>query len=492
MKRRFQEWKIPLFLFALSFGVYIFIITPNGFPDPDAFYHIKIVEFFLQQGIFTTFPWTQVSILKDLYIDHHFLYHIFLIPFVYVFDGMLGAKISIAFLGALFSVFLYKYLQSFGVRWPLFWVLLLFGTQPFLFRVSLMKANIFSLFFLFFAIHFLLRKKYIWLFLVSFLYVWAYGGWPFLFIIAVFSLIVSREYIRGVGTMLFGIAAGLMFNPYFPENIQFFRMLWTGVALTRYTPDIFIGAEWLSFSWHALFTQSLFFMPIFIFSAAIFFTYYKKQSNESRLFIMIAFLWYVATLRSRRNIEYFVPFGIVASALAVHFSGIEEMIFSSFKKEWILKRVAKIYLSIFIFCFFWYSIIGIKTTRASLLQFSKTSFRYQGAAEWLGKNTAPETVVFHPTWDEFPLLFYWNHKNYFIGGLDPRLSWMYDKEKYLLWEKIGDGRFKDDISDVIKENFHTKWVVVDKRHWKFEEQILKDENFIERFKGKGARVYEIQ
>lgn len=491
MKQRFQECYAPFFLFILSFLIYSFIVSPNGFPDPDALYHIKTSQLLVERGIFTEFPWNQLSIIKDAYVDHHFLYHLFLIPFITLFGGILGAKISIAFLGAFFSVFLYFFLRSFRVRFPWFWVILLLGTYPFLFRASLLKANVFSLFFLLLSLQTLFRKKNIFLFFISFFYVWAYGGWPFLFILGSFALIISREYLRGVFSMFFGVVGGLVLNPYFPENLYFFKTLWFGVALSGYQPTIFVGAEWLSYAWHILLLQSIFFIAIFVFSGALFLHSFKAQPKESRVFMLLAFFWYVLTLRSRRNVEYLVPFSIVASAFAVHFSPFEEMISSYIKKvSW--KRIVLGYGGIFIISFLVFSTAGISALRRNFKTLGKWSFRYQHAVEWLQKNTTPGTVVFHPTWDEFPFLFYWNDSNYFIGGLDPRLSWLHNPDKYILWEKIGDGNFSEDLSDIIQKEFGTRFVVVDWRHKKFETQIKKDSDFIERFSDKDARVYEIQ
>ena len=74
--------------------------TPN-LPDNDGFYHIKFAWLMRTEGLKPEFPYLPVSILNanDFY-DHHFLYHVALIPFTFG-DLLFGAKLAAVTFSAL-------------------------------------------------------------------------------------------------------------------------------------------------------------------------------------------------------------------------------------------------------------------------------------------------------------------------------------------------------------------------------------------------------
>ena len=48
------------------------------------------------------------------------------------------------------------------------------------------------------------------------------------------------------------------------------------------------------------------------------------------------------------------------------------------------------------------------------------------------KKQLPGDIVFNIHWDNFPFLFFWNQKNYYINGMDPIFEYTFDKNLY--WE----------------------------------------------------------
>ena len=72
--------------------------TPN-IADPDAFYHMAHAKVYAERGIFySEFPWAQFSIIKELKSDIWYGFHLFLIPFTYFKNGVLGIKLAGAFI----------------------------------------------------------------------------------------------------------------------------------------------------------------------------------------------------------------------------------------------------------------------------------------------------------------------------------------------------------------------------------------------------------
>ena len=71
---------LALFIVGLAF---VQFGTPD-MPDNDGFYHIKLAALMREQGFKPEFIWLPLSILnaREFY-DHHFLFHVFLIPFTF-------------------------------------------------------------------------------------------------------------------------------------------------------------------------------------------------------------------------------------------------------------------------------------------------------------------------------------------------------------------------------------------------------------------------
>src|SRR5262245_55400522 len=71
--------------------------TP-GIVDPDGYYHIRWSRLLwegLTHGHLPRFVWLPLTILNEQkYVDHHFLFHIFQIPFTFGSDLVAGAKTS--------------------------------------------------------------------------------------------------------------------------------------------------------------------------------------------------------------------------------------------------------------------------------------------------------------------------------------------------------------------------------------------------------------
>ncbi len=80
--------------------------------DWDGYYHIKwsqlLWENFKQGKWLPEFVWLPLTVLNAQdYADHHFLFHLLQIPFLWFFEPVLAAKIAAVFYGsvAIFSVY---------------------------------------------------------------------------------------------------------------------------------------------------------------------------------------------------------------------------------------------------------------------------------------------------------------------------------------------------------------------------------------------------
>ncbi|MCB0166908.1 MAG: hypothetical protein KDI79_21960, partial [Anaerolineae bacterium] len=95
-----------LLLGAALFGLFVTLLALIQFSTPnlagnDGYYHIKLAQVMGQEGLRPPFPWLPLTVLApDRYVDHHWLYHMLLIPFTWS-DLRLGAKWASVILPAL-------------------------------------------------------------------------------------------------------------------------------------------------------------------------------------------------------------------------------------------------------------------------------------------------------------------------------------------------------------------------------------------------------
>ena len=137
--------------------------TPNLVGN-DSYFHIKFAQVMRQQGLIPTFPWLPLTILsQDIFFDHHFLFHVLLIPFTYG-DLREGAKwASVIFPSFAFLVgwiFLHGQRVPYAALWSLGFCAV---SEAFLYRMSMTRVQSMSLLMLLLILHITLTRRYRWL-----------------------------------------------------------------------------------------------------------------------------------------------------------------------------------------------------------------------------------------------------------------------------------------------------------------------------------------
>jgi hypothetical protein len=176
---------------GLLFLVFFLVLAAVQFatpdmPDNDGFYHIRWAEIMRREGLKPDFPWLPLSILNAReFSDHHFLFHVALIPFTFG-DLRLGAKWAAVTFASLAFLCVWWLLRQQRVPYSALWALgMLVISEAFLYRMSITRAQSLSLAFMVIGLHWMLTKKYRWLLPLSFLYVWLYDAFPLILILAV-------------------------------------------------------------------------------------------------------------------------------------------------------------------------------------------------------------------------------------------------------------------------------------------------------------------
>lgn len=523
-------------LFCLVFGYFFWLTNSQSFPDPDSFYHAKMVEIIRDHGLIKEFHWLPLTTLDKVFIDHHLLYHLLLVPFSYSWSTIAVVKFAAIFLAALAVVIFQWLLDRLKIRYSFIYTLILIFSDQFVFRLNLAKVPSLSLVFILVALYFIARDKRRFslpLFILSFAYVWLYGGWPILFGIGFIYFIVSGVYqwLEGINRnklnhssfhlashltrpkrtngqnlrLLFlnmfswsnlklplsifsGLLAGLIINPYFPKNLLFYWQQTFEIGLINYKNIVAVGAEWYGLSIFDLIGHNIYTSILFFISLLFFFIFIKRQSRLSWLLLFLSLIFFILTLKSQRNIEYFIPLALVFSSLVFNsLSGVRKYLSNIYfrYRSLVIVLISLLFLCLPVICS--YNFFSLRRSLTSGYNFTSL----EGASLWLKQNTPVGSIIFHDNWGSFPLLFYHNSNNSYVVGLDPTFMYFQDKDKYLLWKNIINGKKRFGVCQLIKEQFNTSFVFIQKENKALQPKLDLDHQCVKVYEDRDGRIYQI-
>jgi len=482
---------LPLILFALfvSGMAYVQFATPD-MPDNDGYYHIKLAHLMRTEGLKPDFPWLPLTILNENeFYDHHFLFHVALIPFTFG-DLRLGAKWSaVIFAGLAFLAIWYLFhRQRIPLGW--LWALALLGiSDAFLYRMSITRAQSLSLAMLALGLAWMFEGKHRHLGVLAFLYVWLYDAFPLLPVLAVFHLLVialleHRLEYRPLLYIGIGIILGLVINPYFPDNIVFsFRHILP--KLTDAT-SVRVGNEWYPYDTGQLLGNSL--PALIAFSSGILALGLsgRKMDVRTGVSLLTVLLFGLMLFQARRFIEYFPPFALIFAAFAWAPLFADRQPASVTPTRPGFQSIPVILLSFVVAAS---AFVTLPAARESINN-SKPYHLYAGASAWLEENSAAGDRVFQTDWDDFPRLFYYNTHNTYLVGLDPTYMQLYDQDAYDLWVLITRGEVQQP-SQFIANQFHARYVHSDLNHGKFLSIARQDPGLREVYRDDQAVIFEV-
>ncbi len=504
-----------LVIFIITFVFFTWLQAPASFPDPDSFYHAKMSLLIPSEGVRTTFPWLSATILKDSFIDQHFLYHVFLMPFTHLMSPIQGVKLATVFLGSGLLMLFYWLLRSQKIKFAFGFTLALLATMPFVFRINLVKAPVVSIILLLVGLYLLFKHHYKLLFLLSFVFVWAYGGFILIVIFsglyafvsvvydwlrakkinAFFMIITHNREVRLFIVSALGVLAGLVINPYFPHNINFYWHQLVQIGIINYRSVIPVGNEWYSYSFFDLTANTALVTIMVLASVLASIIKFRAPSKKTITLLLIYILFFAFTIKSRRYVEYYVPFGILFSAFALgqYFYHLDwHKLWSRGVDMYLRHRIVGTILIVYFLTTI--PTVIIKDIHSTHHDFTSgiSISRFSGASEWLSANSQHGDIVFHSSWDEFPILFFHNSKDYYIAGLDPTFTYKYSQTLYRQMVDITVGNQTTDLHKMIGQDFHAKYVLVEGNHFKMDSNIRNSTGFTEVYKDADATIYYVQ
>jgi hypothetical protein len=459
--------------------------------DVDGYYHIKwsrLIWEGIRSGRFPPpFPWLPLTTLnpKD-YVDHHLLFHILLIPFTWFPDLRMGAKVAAALFGSLAVFSCYLLVIRYRIRYPLLWLAaLLAASGPFLYRMSMTRAQGVSVIFMVAGIYLLFEQRYRWLVPLAFLYVWTYSLFVMLCAAAVIwtgvVLWTERRFDwRPVVWTAVGTVAGFVINPYFPRNVSLF----VAHALMKITPGDFstsVGMEWYPYeSWFFFYSSIVAFVAMVVGYVAVG-RLEREGSARPLFFLFFSTLLLVANARSRRFVEYWPPFAVLFAAFALE--AVFEMARRTIARlptdimdelepyldrheaiETVqLRRRAerpRLYAAGVVGLLIGIVLVSNVWGTAESIAGEQSPLAYQKGVEWIRANVPRGEIIFNTDWDDFPKLFFYDSDHRYVSGLDPTYLLDANAELAKLNEDITLGRIKDP-GPIIRDRFGAHYVFTD-------------------------------
>ncbi len=477
--------------------------------DWDGYYHIRwsslLWESFKHGHWLPEFRWLPLTVLSPQdYADHHFLFHLLQIPFLWFFEPVMAAKVAAVFYSSLAVFSIYWLMFYYKVENLLLWLgALLTCANPFFYRMNMAKAPPLTIIISVIGIYLLFERKYVWLMPLMFLFVWTYSLFPILLFAAlIWTAIIGwnerRIEWRPLAYTGGGLILGNIINPYFPQNIwlfveHFVEKLKIGDFVVP------VGGEWYPYSGVELLTHFPVAMIAMLAGYILFAPRNGKLPEKSSFFLAFVTMLLVSQFRSKRFAEYFPPFAILFVSFAWQVFKMPKILElpEDFKKDiqpyldadkkkgkpelfGILKQASSWAMGIFLVVMIFYNFRGIDlsswadSSSAGLRALSgikqegmitsissnEPNSKYRRAMVWANANIPEGERIFNCNWDDFPKLFYYDQKHTYVFGLDPNYLYSKNPDLYKLLGDLTAGKI-DDPAPEIRDKFGSKYIFTD-------------------------------
>ncbi|MBA2334933.1 MAG: hypothetical protein H0V90_08350 [Blastocatellia bacterium] len=473
--------------------------------DWDGYYHIKwsmlLWESLSAGNGLPAFQWLPLTVLNSQnYNDHHFLFHLLQIPFLWFFEPVMAAKVAAVVFSSLAIFSVYWLLHRYKVDYPLIWLAAIFTcANMFYYRMNMAKAPPLTIVISIAGIYLLFERKYVWLLPLMFAFVWTYSLFPLLLFAAMIWVIIiawneRRFEWRPLAYTLGGMVLGNVINPYFPNNLLlFWEHFYTKFKIgTDFA--VAVGGEWYPYSGMELLTHFPVAMIAVLIGYILFMPKDGKLPEKATFFLMFVTILLAAQFRSKRFAEYFPPFAILFAAFSWQAFKVPHLpqLPEDFKLEiepyldtgkktekqelWsTLKLAAVCTLGIVLALYFIVNMAGFNRfgiEQGGLVDTiggNEANDRYERAMAWAtgvdadgNENIPAGERIFNANWDDFPKLFFYNTKHSYVYGLDPNYLYSENPELYKLLQEITNGKTQD-AGPVIRERFGANYIFADAR-----------------------------
>jgi hypothetical protein len=486
MPLRHRAWPEAAAVFALALVLFRWQIGRwDGSPDFDGHYHLRVVYWIAHHGLWTDIPWLPFTVLGERGPDHHWLWHLALLPFAWLDDPVQALRWAAAFNGAATVATIALVMRLLGVpAAPLFALLAVSASLLMPYRLLMLRTQNAAVIFMMLALWAMARDRTKSLAVIAFLFLESYHAAvvlaPMAFIGAAARSAVERRLVTApLVAVAAGLTAALAVSPWFPRNIEYllFHLFFKAPhSILGEQISSLISTEWYPPGWARLATES---WPAHaMLAAAVAALGWRRLRDPSfrppadTLMAMgVALLSLALYWQAARFAEYYVPFAVLAAGLAAR-DALAGRRYAALLLTWTLIVVAM-------------SAVNLQKVR---LMPADHLARVGQRLNELGK---PGDVVFNSSWTDFMALVWWADGFRYVNGLDGHYLAYRDPARFAVWLAAGAGAI-DEPAKPIAQAFSARFVVVARQHERLAEQLMRSPDAVLRLAARDGWLFEIR
>lgn len=459
----------------------------NGFVDFDGHYHLRVIQWIAHQGLWSDIPWLPFTVLGEHGPDHHWLWHVLLLPFAWLPDAQ-ALPWAAAFNGAATVAVIAFVVRSLGVPAAPVFVVLAVAAGTFMpMRLLMLRTQNIAVIYMMLSVWAIARRRDGVLGVLSFLFLESYHAGvvmaPIGAIGAAARSLTERRFVAApLVAAVAGLTLALLVSPWFPRNVEYlmFHLFFkTPNSLLGEHVSALIGTEWYPPPLAALLVQA---WPAHVMLAAACVSLAWRRWRDAAFrpgadtlaALGIAFLSLALYVKAVRFAEYYVPFAALAAGLAVREIG-GTLRFGR-RHAAVLAAWALIAASV--------GVKGLNDLRLAPPDY------YAQIGKALNKLGEPGDMVFNSSWSDFMALVWWADAFRYANGLDGHYLAYRDPARFAVWLAGSVGGL-DDPATLIEAAFGARFVVVAHQHRRLYEQLAASPKAVLRVTSRDGWLFEL-
>ena len=436
---------------ALYYGLFFFPPRLVGSNDPDRYYHLGLSHLIAQHGLLTSLPQVEDLGWARHFPEKEFLFHV-LTAAADSLGGPGAVLLLVPLLGTAIVLVLYATLARVCRPWQaaLFATLLPFAYIAFIYRLTILRPHLLAILFFVLLLHAILRRR-AWLVAIACAgFALAYHAFYIVLLALALAYLLKWRVEGGAGRLLgFGVAgltAGIVLNPYFPDNVAM-SMTVIGIAMGFHpAPGAELGEELQAVNAGAF--VSAFGFSFFALAVVACQRWFRRGTGRDgadlRFLFALTLALTLLSIKSVRAVEYALPSLVLLVGYFVARAG---------KAWWTPVLLAA---------------LAVLQATTAVRYYADTWTRPQGGnTDWYfsaisALPAAPGRKVFTCQWDAGAYLLLLRPDLRFVDILDPTLLWQVAPDKYLLRQQIIQGRVADAQAQ-LRDRFDADYVLCGSR-----------------------------
>jgi hypothetical protein len=420
----------------------------------DGYYHIKIAQWIAREGLFVDIRWLPLTVLGEHGPDHHWLWHVLLVPFTWfgdLYDGLRwGLVVTAAAVPAVLTGF------ALALRIPLAPLFALAACTSALImpgRLLMLRAQNLALLLMVAALFALARRRPMLLCGIACAFMLSYHGSiiliPFVALhLAVVALTERRFDYRAPLVVAAGLIAGLVLTPWFPQNLDY--LLFHTLYKTSNPNAIAVGSEWLVPGLAHIARESWPAHLALVAGGAALAIRRVRPSPETLLWLAVTALTFALYTGAWRFAEYYAPIAVLAAGLCFR-DAFASLAAARWPKAALAAALA--------------AVIAVEGAAGLAVASERAQFvptKLASVAEQIRQRARPGDLTFNTTWEDFVFLFYHDANTAFVNGLDPNYLAFADPPRFGMWLWVTSVTADEpnDPAVVMRDGFGARFAVV--------------------------------